>query len=195
MRACKVCRNAPERRPITKFATLRDRQVLQSPRASGPEKVAPLSPTDLQAQEFTARVILRGRRDVSPTQEAMEEVCSLRGLTLLGFPGPYHRGVRCPYPTICRLWVACSLRVVKSPVVFLVATPRWPPVRCAVGLDFLWGAEAREDRHLGALKVVFCPQAHAGHIGRLVVTATSLWGHWRPQAPHPQGEPCCWKTK
>ena len=29
--------------------------------------------------------------------------------------------------------------------------------------SFLWGAEAREDRHLGALKVVFCGQAHAGH--------------------------------
>ena len=42
------------------------------------------------------------------------------GVTLLGFPDPYHRGERrrspgrvpssgalCPYPTICRLWVAC----------------------------------------------------------------------------------------
>ena len=47
-------------------------------------------------------------------------------------------------------------RVVRSPVVFLVATRRWPPVRCAAGLVLLWGAEAREDRHLGALKVVFC---------------------------------------
>ena len=56
------------------------------------------------------------------------------------------------------------LRVARSPVVFLVATLRWPPVRCAAGLDFLWGAEAQEDRHLGALKVVFCPQAHAGHL-------------------------------
>ena len=28
---------------------------------------------------------------------------------------------------------------------------------------FARGSEAREDRHLGALKVVFCPQAHAGH--------------------------------
>ena len=36
--------------------------------------------------------------------------------------------------------------------------------RCAAGLDFLWGAVPREGRHLGALKVVFCPQAHAGHV-------------------------------
>ena len=35
--------------------------------------------------------------------------------------------------------------------------------RCAAGLDLLWGAVPREGRHLGALKVVFCPQAHAGH--------------------------------
>ena len=35
--------------------------------------------------------------------------------------------------------------------------------RCAAGLDFLFGAVPREDCHLGALKVVFCPQAHAGH--------------------------------
>ena len=49
-----------------------------------------------------------------------------------------------------------------SPVAFLVATPRWPPA--AAGLDLLWGAVPREGRHLGALKVVFCPQAHAGHV-------------------------------
>ena len=36
--------------------------------------------------------------------------------------------------------------------------------RCAAGLDSLWGAVPRESRHLGALKVVFCPQAHAGHV-------------------------------
>ena len=35
--------------------------------------------------------------------------------------------------------------------------------RCAAGLDFLFGAVPREDRHLGALKMVFCPKAHAGH--------------------------------
>ena len=56
-----------------------------------------------------------------------------------------------PYPTICRHWVASPLRVVRSPVVFLVATLRWPPVRCAAGLVLLWGAEAREDRHLVGL--------------------------------------------
>ena len=31
--------------------------------------------------------------------------------------------------------------------------------RCAAGLDFLFGAVPQEDRHLGALKEVFCPQA------------------------------------
>ena len=36
--------------------------------------------------------------------------------------------------------------------------------RCAAGLDFLRGAVPREGRHLGVLKVVFCPQAHAGHV-------------------------------
>ena len=119
MRACKVRRNAPERRPVTKFPTKRDRQVLQSPRAFGPEKTP-------QAQGFTEGVILRGRRDVSPRQDAMKEVCSLRrgwagGSASLSSPDPYHRGVRQrspgrapllgsphPYPTICRLWVACS---------------------------------------------------------------------------------------
>ena len=37
------------------------------------------------------------------------------------------------------------------------------PLRCRSGL-VLRGAEAREGRHLGVLKVVFCPQAHAGHV-------------------------------
>ena len=37
------------------------------------------------------------------------------------------------------------------------------PLRCRSGL-FLWGAEAREGRHLGVLKVVFSPQAQAGHV-------------------------------
>ena len=34
----------------------------------------------------------------------------------------------------------------------------------------------------GALKVVFCPQAHAGHFGRLAGTATPLRAHRRPGA-------------
>ena len=51
--------------------------------------------------------------------------------------------------------------VAGSPVAFLVATPCWPPDRCAAGLVFLWGAEAREGRHLGALRWCFCPQAQA----------------------------------
>ena len=36
-------------------------------------------------------------------------------------------GALCPYPTVCRLGVACPLRVVRSPVAFLVATPPRPP--------------------------------------------------------------------
>ena len=52
--------------------------------------------------------------------------------------------------------------VARSSVGSRVATPRWPPDRCAAGLDFLWGAEAREGRHL--LQVLFCPQAHARHV-------------------------------
>ena len=38
--------------------------------------------------------------------------------------------------------------VAGSPVAFMVATLRWPPVRSAAGLDFEWGAEAWEGRHL-----------------------------------------------
>ena len=84
--------------------------------------------------------------------------------------GPLFSGrlIRIPPSAVSRSpappWVA------GSPVVFLVATLRWPPVRCAAGLVFLWGAAPREGRTLGALKVVglFCPQAHAGHFGRLV---------------------------
>ena len=115
------------------------------------------------------------------------------GVTLLGFPDPYHRGVAqrspgqvpssgapCPYPTVCHLWVAHPLRVVRSPVAFLVATPRWPPAAALPVWTFLFGAVPREDRHHSALKVVFCPQALAGHFGRLVGTATPLRGHRRP---------------
>ena len=47
-----------------------------------------------------------------------------------------HRGSPAPP------WVA------GSPVAFLVTTLRWPPVRCAAGLVFLWGAAHREGRHL-----------------------------------------------
>ena len=54
--------------------------------------------------------------------------------------------------TICRLSGSpAPLRVARSPVVFLVATPRWPPVRCAARLFFLWSSETRrhqEDKPL-----------------------------------------------
>ena len=70
--------------------------------------------------------------------------------------------------------------VAGSPVVFLVATLRWPPA-AALPVWTLWSAVPREDRHLGALKVVFCLQAQAGHFGRLVGTATPLREHRRPR--------------
>ena len=54
-------------------------------------------------------------------------------------------------------------RVARSPVVFLVATLRWPPAAALPVWTFLFGAVPRGDRHLGALKVVFCPKAQAGH--------------------------------
>ena len=87
-------------------------------------------------------MILRGRRDVSPRQDAMKEVCSLRRGWAGGsasLSSPARRIVEthndrldrrllsralCPYPTICRLWVACSSRVARSPVAFLVVTLR-----------------------------------------------------------------------
>ena len=63
------------------------------------------------------------------------------GVTLLGFPDPYHRGERQRSPGRvpslgCTLSVSRHLPplgrllpawVVRSPVVFLVATPQWPP--------------------------------------------------------------------
>ena len=55
------------------------------------------------------------------------------------------------------------LRVVRTPVVFLVATVRWPPAAALPVWTLFFGAVPREDRHLGALKMVFCPQAHAGN--------------------------------
>ena len=64
---------------------------------------------------------------------------------------PHCRGRGEHVPTHCSRTLAGSpahLWVARSPVAFLVATPWWPPDRCAAGLDFLWGAEAREGRHL-----------------------------------------------
>ena len=154
--------NAPERRPVTKFATKRDRQVLQSPRACGPEKTP-------QAQGFTEGVILRGRRDVSPRQDAMKEVCSLRrgwagGSASLSSPtriivecdsarldGPLFSGrlIRIPPSATSGSPAPCAggqvARRLPGRLSSVAAS------RCAAGLDFLWGAEAREDRHLGAL--------------------------------------------
>ena len=66
------------------------------------------------------------------------------------YPAPSSRP-RLHVPTHCSFLRAGSPAppwVARSPVAFLVATLRWPPDRCAAGLDFLWGAEAREGRHL-----------------------------------------------
>ena len=62
-----------------------------------------------------------------------------------------------------RFWVACSS---SGSQVARRLPGRHSSVaasRCAAGLDLLFGAVPREDRHLGALKVVFCPKAQAGH--------------------------------
>ena len=71
------------------------------------------------------------------------------------------------FPTICRLWVACSLRQVRSPFAFLVATLRWPPVRDGAGLAF-FGPQNLGKPPSGVLRWSCCPQAHAGHVGRWV---------------------------
>ena len=68
---------------------------------------------------------------------------------------------RCPLSSC--LWVACSS---SGSQVARRLPGRHSSVaasRCAAGLDFLFGAVPRGDRHLGALKMVFCPKAHAGH--------------------------------
>ena len=105
----------------------------------------------------------------SPTRNVVE--CDSDRAPLLGSPHPY--------PTICLLWVARSSvgsRVARHlPGHHSSVTAG--TLRC--GLVFLGGAEAREDRHLGALTVVFCPQTHAGHFGRLVGTATPSRGRRR----------------
>ena len=52
------------------------------------------------------------------------------------------------------------------------------PLRCRTGLSVGRSTSGRPPP--GALGWLFCPQAHAGHVGRLVGTATPLREHWRP---------------
>ena len=86
------------------------------------------------------------------------------------------------HPLSSCLWVACSSAGGQVARRLPGRHSSVAASRCAAGLDFLWGAVPREDRHLGALKVVFCPKAQAGNFGRLVGTATPLRGHRRPGA-------------
>ena len=53
------------------------------------------------------------------------------------------------------------------------------PLRCRSGLS-VGRSTSGQTATLVPSKVVFCPQAHAGHFGRLVGTATPLRGHRRP---------------
>ena len=97
-------------------------------------------------------VIARKERsgNIDSAKEARERVGQAAGVTFLG--------LRClrielnketrPHPSVAiSLGRLLPKRVVRSPVTFLVDTLRWPPVRCAAGLDFR-GAVPREDRHL-----------------------------------------------
>ena len=116
------------------------------------------------------------------------------GVTLHSFPDPYHRGERQRSPGRAPPLGSPHVRIPPSatsgspaPCVGGQVARRLPGRHssvaascCAAGLDFLWGAVPREDRHLGVLKVVFCPQAQARHFDRLVGTATPLRGHRRP---------------
>ena len=137
------------------------------------------------------------RREVKELQRKVD--ADGPGATLLGFPDPCHRGVRqrlggplfsgrlIRIPPSSVSGSPAPLQVDRSPVTFLVTTLRWPPVRCAAGLVFLRGAENREGRllvpigglataPLGALKVLFCSQAHAGHFGSLVGDCNAIAG-------------------
>ena len=90
--------------------------------------------------------------------------------------GPLFFGSPRPYPTICRLWVARSssgsrvARRLPGRHSLVVAGP----LRC--GLVFVAGRRTSGRPPPWCLKVVFCPQAHAGHFGGLVGTATPLRG-------------------
>ena len=120
------------------------------------------------------------------------------GVTLLGFPRPVTSwsatalvwtapllGSPHPYPTICRLWIASPLRVVRSPVVFLVATlggrqsAALPDCSCC-------GAQRLGKTATWCPQVVSCPQAQAGHVGRLVgrLSHDRTKRHWQRLGSH-----------
>ena len=126
------------------------------------------------------------------------------GVTLLGFPDPYHRGVRLrspgrapllgsprPYPTICRLWVARSSvgsRVARR-LPFRHSSVTASPLRCQTGL--CCGAQrlgktatlvpsrwSFARRHmLDTLADWWGLQRHCGSIGG--------WGLFAPQLAYP----------
>ena len=81
--------------------------------------------------------------------------------------------------------------VAGSPVAFLVATPLLPPDRCAAGLDFLRGAEAREGRHLvssggllpGGTGVDTSLEQYVGRLSHDRATV----GHWQSPIFTPEG--------
>ena len=119
----------------------------------------------------TARNRLRNGEVPAPVRRAFFEATVARTHTLL---------------SLAR-WVA------PSSVGSRVARRHPPPHRCTASLDFPCGAEAREGRHLGALKVVFCSQAQArtrplsSMWGDRVMTAQqkdidSGWGLTEPQS-------------
>ena len=84
-------------------------------------------------------------------------------------------GAFCPYPTICRLWVACSLRVVRLPVVFLVA-PLFGGRQSAALPDWSFCGKTATR----CPQVVFLAASTRGHGGRPVETATPLREHRHP---------------
>ena len=66
-----------------------------------------------------------------------------------------------PYPATCRLWVACFLRVVRSPVVFLVTTHQVAASLAALPDWSCGGAQYLGKTATWCPQVVFSPQAQA----------------------------------
>ena len=133
---------------------------------------------DLQAQGIAARAVATMLRVTEEWREFMKEVRNLRrgwAGSSASFSFPARRFVENHNDRLdkCPLW-AHAVRIPHTAVPHAgspapLSEPAWAPLlggRQSAALpdwSFLCGAEAREDRHLGALKVVFCPQAHAGH--------------------------------
>ena len=141
---------ASERRPVAKFATKHDSQDKKEGPKPSRRRVTPEGwAVGVPYSAATARTRLRRgggtqRLCAAPSSRLRSHVPTHCSFSRAGSPAPP--------------WVA------GSPVAFLVATPWWPPAAALPVWTFLLGAVPREGRHLGALKVVFCPQAHAGHV-------------------------------